>query len=215
VWNRDPLGRAQRLAELLECGDNTTSSHDIIKCMRTKPAELLVKKSNVVIVGDAKNLSRIIFNTTASPFFKKWRTDWIVSFTPSVEDFELPEGTAFITEHPRELMQKKLFNPVPWLVGVTSHDGLPHSLSNFFIYFFNVLYIFKFATDLLLFGGIAADLNNEFEKYAPYYFELEGDLENAIEAAKFIKEFYFKDAGIGMGSQAQLADVFNLTQYII
>ena len=136
-----------------------------------------------------------------------------MSFTPSVEDFDLPEGTAFITEHPRELMQKKLFNPVPWLVGVTSHDGLPHSLSNFFciIYFFSDFYIFKFATDLLLFGGIAADLNNEFEKYAPYYFELEGDLENAIEAAKFIKEFYFKDAGIGMGSQAQLADVYNMT----
>jgi hypothetical protein len=59
----------------------------------------------------------------------------------------------------------------------------------------------------LLFGGIAADLNNDFEKYAPYYFELEGELDNAIEAAKLIKEFYFKDAGIGMGSQAQLADV--------
>jgi hypothetical protein len=62
----------------------------------------------------------------------------------------------------------------------------------------------------LLFGGIAADLNNEFEKYAPYYFELEGELDYAIEAAKLIKEFYFKDgAGIGMGSQAQLADVKN------
>lgn len=55
VWNRDPLGRTQRLAELLECGDNTTSSHDIIKCIRTKPAELVVKKSNVVIVKDTQN----------------------------------------------------------------------------------------------------------------------------------------------------------------
>jgi len=43
----------------------------------------------------------------------------------------MPEGTAFITEHPRELMQKNNFYPVPWLIGVTSHDGLPHSLSKF------------------------------------------------------------------------------------
>jgi len=61
--------------------------------------------------------------------------------------------------------------------------------------------------DLLLFRGIAADLNNEFEKYAPYYFEMEGELEYAMEAAKLIKEFYFKGAGIGMGSQTQLAEV--------
>lgn len=63
------------------------------------------------------------------------------------------------------------------------------------------------SSDLLLFGGIAADLNNDFEKYAPYYFELEGDLEHAMEAAKLIKQYYFKEAGIGMGSQAQLATV--------
>ncbi|XP_059473044.1 esterase FE4-like [Neocloeon triangulifer] len=168
AWNRDPLGRTHRLAELLECGDNTTSNHDILKCMRAKPAELIVKKSNVVL---------------------QWRTDWIVTFIPTIEYFDMPEGTAFLTEEPRELMQKNEFYPVPWLTSVTSHDGLPHSLN------------------LLLFGGIMSDLNNEFEKYFPYYFELDGEMDRAVEASKLIRDFYMKGASFGMGSQLQLANL--------
>ncbi|XP_065332693.1 esterase FE4-like [Cloeon dipterum] len=176
AWNRDPIGRTHRLAELLECGDNTTSNHDILKCMRAKPTELVVKKAHVVL---------------------QWRTDWIMTFVPVVEDFEMTDGTAFLTEHPRELMQKNAFHPVPWMVSVTSHDGLPHSLN------------------LLLFGGIMHDLNHEFETYFPYYFELDGEMDRAVEASKLIREYYMKGASFNMGAQLELAKLHTDYYYFV
>jgi hypothetical protein len=71
------------------------------------------------------------------------------------------------------------------------------------------MYIFLhcFVSELMIFSGIRNDLNNHFDHYAPYYFELDGELEVAKEASKRILAYYFRGVPIGQTSQTQLAEV--------
>ncbi|KAF4519589.1 hypothetical protein B566_EDAN003756, partial [Ephemera danica] len=176
AMSRDPRGRFHRLAELVDCGDNTTSSRDIIKCMEDLDARKIVRSSQAVL---------------------KWRTDWISPFLPSVESQDWSNGGAFLPDYPRNLMYDKKFYPVPWLTGVTSQAGTPHTLQ------------------LMLFSNMRNDLNKEFEHYAPYYFELDGELEDAKKAAKKIRSFYFKGHPITQGSQTELSEMHTDYYYFV
>ncbi|XP_078695208.1 carboxylesterase 1D-like [Branchiostoma floridae x Branchiostoma belcheri] len=89
-FNTDPLPVARSLAEELECATETTDT--MMECLRTKPFQDIIEKSNVLLERFA-----------------------VEPFVPTID------GT-FMKEHPMDLFERGHINKADYIVGVNNHE---------------------------------------------------------------------------------------------
>ncbi|XP_019644076.1 PREDICTED: carboxylesterase 1D-like [Branchiostoma belcheri] len=89
-FNTDPLPVAKSLAEELECATETTAI--MMECLRTKPFQDIIEKSNVLLERFA-----------------------VEPFVPTID------GT-FMKEHPMDLFERGHINKADYIVGVNNHE---------------------------------------------------------------------------------------------
>ncbi|XP_031829887.2 esterase FE4 [Nomia melanderi] len=127
-WMRQTSIETARLLKCLPCNNNVTSTmkylpksnetnepeysevihdelsekeeHKILRCMRTKSAEDIVK---------------------ILPHFDIWRTNPCCPFGPVIEE---ESEDAIITSDPYTLVRKRLFRDIPMILGITRDEGL-------------------------------------------------------------------------------------------
>ncbi|XP_034254894.1 venom carboxylesterase-6-like [Thrips palmi] len=105
--------RALKLGRLLGCvktgvADEHVKAADVVRCLRTKPAEAVVRASERVL---------------------DWHSDLSFPFVPSVERFD-GHNRPFMITPPEDTLKSgaRGLSPKTWVAGVTTHDGLPHAL---------------------------------------------------------------------------------------
>ncbi|KAK3932195.1 Venom carboxylesterase-6 [Frankliniella fusca] len=106
--------RALKLARALGCAKKSVPDEKVdapaaVRCLRTKPAEDVVKASNNVL---------------------DWSSDLSFPFVPSVERFD-GHNRPFMIVHPEEMLGAaggSMRGAKTWVAGVTTHDGLPQAL---------------------------------------------------------------------------------------
>jgi carboxylesterase type B len=90
--------QAKRYAKSLNCP--TEDLKDLVKCLKKKPVKELLEA-----------------HRESSDHLR----DPITIFGPTIE---VPSKSAFMTEHPRELISKGKASRVPFMTGINSHEGL-------------------------------------------------------------------------------------------
>ncbi|XP_067006091.1 esterase E4 [Anabrus simplex] len=102
--------RAFRLGELVGCKKTELSdSSKLVKCLRQKQSEELVKQSVHVM---------------------EWSHDLSFPFVPVVEP-TIPNIKPFLYDTTENLINNLKWpqNEIPWIIGVASHEGLPQALN--------------------------------------------------------------------------------------
>ncbi|KAG5668733.1 hypothetical protein PVAND_016660 [Polypedilum vanderplanki] len=145
---------AIRLADKMNCSISGTTMKEIVTCLRGVPAE---------------NITLAIYD------FFEWDNDPIITFQPVVEESELEEEPFIM-----DLRYKKFSLDIPWMVGITSEEGLFKSAS-----------IFNSQEK-------TNDLIKNWEKILPatlFYEHLHED--EILELNVKIYDFYFKEEFLG------------------
>nr|QIK02109.1 carboxylesterase 9 [Holotrichia parallela] len=129
----------------------------------------------------------VIANTL--PDFKEFAKEPVYHWSPVIEqDF----GQArFLTAHPIELVLKDKMEKVPVLVGMTADEFGGR------------------AFDIVSNETVLAELDKEFEKWAPIVFMYERNSENSKVISKDLRSFYFSDKSIDKSSLPALAQLFS------
>ncbi|PSN43528.1 Venom carboxylesterase-6 [Blattella germanica] len=159
--------RAIKLGNEVGC----TEPSKLINCLRKVPTRDLVQASTKV---------------------QKRLTDFVYPFVPVTEEVVAKNQKALLPNTPVNLMKKPLpgFWEIPWLVGVTSHEGLPQSLQ------------------VMVFPDLLEGLDSDPIKNVLKYLNLDVQPEEKAEqVAKKIWEFYFKNETITYGNLVKLAEM--------
>ncbi|KAG5667007.1 hypothetical protein PVAND_015010 [Polypedilum vanderplanki] len=142
---------AIRLAEKLHCSKSGISTKSLIECLRKISAE---------------EITRVLRDLPV------WDNDPLIAFQPVIENFDSNEEP-FISE----LKYEKLSLDIPWIVGITSEEGLMKSAS-----FFNNAEKLK-------------ELEENWKKILPVTFYYDHLPENEVdEINQKIYNFYFKES---------------------
>ncbi|KRT80422.1 hydrolase [Oryctes borbonicus] len=146
------VARAQAIA--VGCNDTVTT--DMVDCLREIPAYDLVDSMNS---------------------FRYMRSEPLTLYIPTIEFETKSNPNPFITQDPMEIITNKEFSNVPWIIGITSGEGIVRAAP------------FVRQTDLL-------DIINEnFEDYFPKMLSLELSVADGNISSTWasIKEFYLLD----------------------
>jgi carboxylesterase type B len=115
--------------------------------------------------------------------------DRLALFSPTVE--AVNDSSAFLAEHPRRLLEEgRVANPVPWIVGVNSEEGL--------IYAANAI---KNKTQRNM-------VNDNWKKIAPLVFYYDENPDHGNISAK-IRDFYFNGGNINMNTLEETVNMFS------
>ncbi|GJQ67385.1 hypothetical protein Trydic_g8268 [Trypoxylus dichotomus] len=149
---------AKTQAEIVGC-NSTVSTGEIVDCLRGIPAEDLVNSMN---------------------YFRFMKSEPLTVYLPAIEFETENNPEPFITEDPKEIIEKGEFSNVPWIIGVTSNEGILRAAP------------FVRQTDLL------KTLNAHFAEYFPEMLALQFSVteEDMFSTWVKIKEFYFQNKDI-------------------
>ncbi|KAJ4442893.1 hypothetical protein ANN_04486, partial [Periplaneta americana] len=164
--------RAFKLGELAGCKKkDLESTEELIKCIRKKPAELLVKESRKIM---------------------DYSIGFSYPFVPVEEEVVPDRSKPFLHDRPINIMKKPLPGlwEIPWLVSVTSHEGLPQSLQ---------IMVYPQLMD-----GLNEEPENNVLKYLGLHVQPE---EKAQQIALKIWNFYLQNDSLSYGNLVKLAEM--------
>ncbi|XP_012252139.2 venom carboxylesterase-6-like [Athalia rosae] len=163
------INQARRLGQLLGCVEEDTSK--LLECLRTKDA--------VDIIGTDRD-------------FQKFGYCPMIPFRPIVEP---NHPGAFLTEDPAEALKAGRIADIPWMSGITSHEG---TLKVAGIYGLND-------------GEDVKRLDDDFQKIAPVTLLYDNYCteDHRSEVTKRIREFYFGDSPIDNSTKWNLIDLYS------
>lgn len=164
--------KAHQLASFTKCSQDDHT--ELLKCLREKPAEELVMF--------AKNYQPFLYNPF-SPFG--------VVVEPNIE-------SAFLTDHPLNILTEGSFKKLPWLLSQTQDEGLYPAA--------------EFYSDEIL-----ETINDNWDQYAPFLFdfnETTTDEVKKLELSTKIHQFYLGDQTISKISFHSLLQVSNDTKLL-
>lgn len=164
----EPRDRAFRLGAVLGC--KTTDSRELVEFLRTVPAHRLVEDAVKAQTAEER-ASNMLF------------------FAPTLEKGAQKGEEVFLTGKPLDLMQEGRFHKVPFMSGITSHEGM-------------LVMRAMFKNPAFL-----NELNKNYELLVPYTMKLKKKSAKSQEVALKIKHFYFGDKPV---SRETLQPLFNL-----
>ncbi|KAJ9600064.1 hypothetical protein L9F63_009645, partial [Diploptera punctata] len=173
---QNPRDRAFRLGETLGC--KTTDSKKLVEFLRTVPAMKLVDNVEKAQTPQEK-ASHLLF------------------FAPTLENGTSNEEEIFLHDTPINLIMNGKFHKVPFITGVTSHEGM------------------------LLFKAIHSnptllnDMNNNYEFLIPSTLNLKKGSSKSEEVAQKIKKFYFGNKSVGIDTLDALINFFSDIFFIV
>ncbi|KAG8236905.1 hypothetical protein J437_LFUL015231 [Ladona fulva] len=169
--------RALKLVDLLDCKRNVKDKN---KSADPSTAAILSCLSSA-------DMDKIMWR---AQFTIDLNTDFTFPFVPVIDSNN--KEAIFLQQHPEELMSSSSLADIPWMMGVTSHEGLPHSLQ------------------VMVAPWVAEAFSENFEENVPIFLGLQAkSRENLKEAGKRIREFYSLNRGIGFGAIKDLAELFS------
>jgi carboxylesterase type B len=166
-----PANMARKFGEAVGCP--TKSSRGLLNC--------LLGKSTKELIGGMKSLV-------------EWGYDPFTPFGPVIEP-KIPG--AFLTAHPKKLLENGNFNRVPWIVGLNQDEG--HMMHSAFI---------------LANPELSADLKENWKEIFPVtlqfnnvYYKFPPSVQTKM--AEKIYSYYFGNKSIDTNSRQELTDVFS------
>ncbi|PNF42151.1 Esterase E4 [Cryptotermes secundus] len=172
----EPRERAFRLGAALGC--KTTNSKELVEFLRSVPVRQLVEDVDKAKTPEEK-ASNMLF------------------FAPTLERGAQMGEEVFLTGKPLDLLQEGRFHKVPFISGITSHEGM-------------LIMRALFKNPTLLSG-----LNNNYESFIPPTMKLEKKSAKSQEVALKIKEFYFGDKPVSRETLQPLFDLFSDMYFIV
>jgi carboxylesterase type B len=164
---KTPIAQAQRLGRQLSCPID--SSRALTNCLKTRSARSIAR--------------------THIDYSKEVIGDRLALFAPTIE--RVNDSLAFLTDHPRVLLEQgKVANPVPWITGVNSEEGL--------IYAANAI---KNETRRRL-------LNDNWRKISPIIFYFD-DHPNQWNISNKVRDYYLKNGKISLDSLEDTTNMFS------
>uniref|UniRef100_A0A1B6J7A4 Carboxylic ester hydrolase n=1 Tax=Homalodisca liturata TaxID=320908 RepID=A0A1B6J7A4_9HEMI len=158
----EAANKARTLASALGCP--TAPNWEMIKCLRKRPARRIVR-------------------LVSTPLFMPWHFNPYTPFGPVQERAGLQP---FLTQHPLDILRMGHIQPRPWLVSVTSEEGL-YPVSNF-----------------VANASLLAEIERDWLKIAPalldYNYTTPAHLQDEISLK--IKQFYMKGQPISRATTA-------------
>lgn len=113
--------RAIRLSDMMKCPISNTTFKDMIDCLRKVDAKKIVDAVyNFYVNFYLPEIHITKLNTFVFHKKKEWDLDPAITFPPVVENLYQSEEEAFIADYQ---MKKHSFD-IPWLVGITSDEGV-------------------------------------------------------------------------------------------
>ena len=165
VMTENARKKAESLGLSVNCASN--NHQELLTCLRTKPAEDLV-----------------MFAKTYQPFLYN-------PFSPFAVVVEVPSDSAFITDHPRNLLEQGNFKKLPWFLSQTQDEGLYPASE-----FYNDDYL--------------KTINDKWEELGPFildFNETTADQSEKLELSRQVRQFYFQDRPISKESFVDLRQV--------
>nr|CAD7604997.1 unnamed protein product [Timema genevievae] len=170
AFTRSSRDQAFKLGELLGCA--TDNGRELVSFLRSVPANSIIKAQNDVISDKEINVGLVF------------------PFVPSLENDTLQ---AFLTESPMDLIKDGLMHEVPFILGITTHEGIIHIEQD------RASYLQK--------------VDKHFERLVPA--DLVGNRcpVRQSEISDKIRQFYFKDSDVSERTLLQCIDLLTDTQY--
>ncbi|KDR18989.1 Esterase FE4 [Zootermopsis nevadensis] len=169
--------RAFKLGKLLGCKKKELEeTEQLIKCIGRKPVKDLVEESAKIL---------------------EYSTRFTHPFVPVEDEVVLKNKKPLLHDRPINIMKKPVpaLWEIPWLVGVTSHEGLPQSLQ------------------VMLYQDLKEGLDKEPAKNILKYLGFDVQPEKAQEVGQKIWEFYLHNDTISYGTNlvklAEMTTDFN------
>ncbi|CAG2057421.1 unnamed protein product [Timema podura] len=163
AFTRSSRDQAFKLGELLGCA--TDNGRELVSFLRSVPANSIIKAQNDVISDKEINVGLVF------------------PFVPSLENDTLQ---AFLTESPMDLIKDGLMHEVPFILGITTHEGIIHIEQD------RASYLQK--------------VDKHFERLVPA--DLVGNRcpVRQSEISDKIRQFYFKDSDVSERTLLQCID---------
>ncbi|CAL8096627.1 unnamed protein product [Orchesella dallaii] len=105
AFQPNPVPNSKKLGQFHNCPTGT--SKELVECLRTKDAH------------------EIAFTHS---LFLDFYSDPIAAFGPSIESGNPNVNTRFLSDTPRNIIEKGVVNEVPWIVGFDTDEGYEHTL---------------------------------------------------------------------------------------
>ncbi|XP_069675635.1 carboxylic ester hydrolase-like isoform X1 [Periplaneta americana] len=171
-----PRDRAFRLGAVLGC--HTTDSTELVRFLRSVPARELIENVEKAQTPEEK-ASNLMF------------------FAPTLEKGAEQGAEVFVPGQPLDLMRAGLFHKVPFVSGITSHEGM--------------LVMRALSRD----PAFLSYLNNDYEYLVPYSLKLKKGSPKSQEVAQRIKKFYFGDKPISRETLQPLFDLLSDVFFVV
>ncbi|XP_046432933.1 juvenile hormone esterase-like [Neodiprion fabricii] len=146
-------------------------------------------RENSSVLVNCLRLQSVEDLIAADPIFFVWHIDPLIPWKPAVEPEH--EG-AFLTQRPKQLLESGDFIDVPFLTGVTSHEGL-----------FRAAGIINY--DPTLVNWNALPIRSYTSALNLYHLPIE-ELKDAITR---LREFYFKSDNVKIEHEEQFVNMFS------
>jgi len=162
TFTEDPGTKTRTLASALGCP--VAPNWEMVKCLRKRPARRIVR-------------------LVSTPLFMPWHFNPATPFGPVAEKAGLQP---FLTQHPYDILKMNQVQPRPWLVSLTSEEGL-YPVANFV------------ANATLL-----AEIERDWLKVAPALLDYNYTVQphRMDETSHKIKQFYLKGQPISPATTA-------------
>jgi carboxylesterase type B len=173
VMTENANHKAEALGSFVNC--SSTNHQELLSCLRTKPAEDLVM------------------------FAKKYQPFLYNPFSPFAVVVEPKSETAFLTDHPKNLLEKGNFKNLPWILTQTQDEGLYPASE-----FYNDEYL--------------KTINDKWEELGPFLLDFNlttADANAKLDLSRKIREFYFQDRKISKETYVDLRQVGTLKILLI
>ena len=149
VMQENSREKAHQIAAYTNCPED---HQQLLTCLREKPAEDLVML--------AKHFQSFLYNP----------------FSPFGVVVESPSKTAFLTDHPMDLLEKGNFKKLPWLLSQTQDEGL-------------------YPTAEFYDEEILRTINDKWNEFAPFILDFNGTTDDAKTKLEVSKETRLKYLG--------------------
>ncbi|ODN06368.1 Venom carboxylesterase-6 [Orchesella cincta] len=196
AFQPNPIPNGKKLGQFLNCP--VDNSKDLVECLRTKDAH------------DIAFTHSLFLHITNRHRIQNFYSDPIAAFGPSIENGNPDPSTRFLSDTPRNIIEKGAVNEVPWIIGYCKIKDL-------------VIFMNKFDTDegyehtlgIVKSQSLLERLNTKWEEVFPITLEYVNEppeLQSRI--SKKVREFYFDNLPINADNPKNLSNAYSDKTFI-
>jgi len=174
AFQPNPIPHSKKFGKLLNCP--TESSSELVKCLRTKDAHDIAFTHSL---------------------FLDFYSDPIAAFGPSIETGNPDVTSRFLSDTPRNIIEKGVVNEVPWIIGFDTDEGYEHTLG------------------IVNSQPLLERLNSKWKEVFPITLEYVNESpELQSKISKKVRKFYFDNQPISADNPKNLSNAYSDKTFI-